>query len=67
MSPKRGSTNRAIRLPDVGLWDRFGELTDDRSAVIRAFIHWYVGDEGWPAPTRSAEPIAETDPPHSRT
>jgi hypothetical protein len=41
--PREGSTNRAFRLPDVGLWERFGELAEpDRSEVLRQFIRWYV-------------------------
>jgi len=51
---------KTVRMDDL-LWRRFGDHARDRSAVIRQFIHWYIGDEGWPAPRRpvdgrSAEP-----------
>ncbi|HEY9473132.1 MAG TPA: hypothetical protein VIS06_04685 [Mycobacteriales bacterium] len=41
---------------DRDLWDRFGEVTGnsgtDRTAVIRDFIRWYVGEPGVKRPTR---------------
>ncbi len=64
MANLTGTPIRTVRMDD-SLWNRFGELTEDRSATIRAFIHWYVGDEGWPAPTRSAEPISDREAPSS--
>jgi hypothetical protein len=70
--PKVGSSNRAFRLPDVGLWERFGEVAEpDRSEVLREFIRWYVREQGAKLPRRP-EPLslsADTDhapsPPHS--
>jgi metal-responsive CopG/Arc/MetJ family transcriptional regulator len=35
--------NITVRI-DPELWDRFGDLTADRSSVIRDFIRWYVRD-----------------------
>jgi metal-responsive CopG/Arc/MetJ family transcriptional regulator len=39
-----------------GLWDRFGAAVGrqdtDRSEAIRAFIRWYVSDEGAKMPKR---------------
>lgn len=51
---------RQFRVDD-DLWERFGDAAGDRAPVLRAFMHWYVGDEGWPLPTRSAEPITDGD------
>lgn len=42
---------KTVRMEDP-LWERFGAVAPDRSAVIRQFIHWYVGDEGWEVPQR---------------
>lgn len=47
---------RTVRMDDP-LWERFGAATDDRSAVIRQFVHWYVGDEGWELPSRPEQPV----------
>jgi hypothetical protein len=65
MTKITGTPIRTVRMDD-SLWNRFGEFSEDRSATIRAWIHWYVGDEGWPAPSRSVEPVTEPDPPQSR-
>lgn len=43
---------------DPELWEEFGDVIDDRSAVLRAFVEWYVRRPGArmpPRPTRSAE------------
>lgn len=50
------TTVRTVRMDD-SLWDRFGEAAGDRSAVIRQFAHWYVGDEGWELPVRPEQQI----------
>jgi len=51
--PREGSPNRAFRMEDIGLWDRFGEVAvPDRSSVLRDFIRWYVRDEGATLPKR---------------
>jgi hypothetical protein len=42
---------KGVRM-DESLWDRFGEIAPDRSAAVRHFVHWYVGDEGWELPKR---------------
>jgi hypothetical protein len=50
--PTRGTPTRPIRI-DPELWERFGEVADpDRSAVLRDFIRWYVGEPGVKAPKR---------------
>jgi hypothetical protein len=70
--PREGSTNRAFRLPDVGLWERFGDVADpDRSEVLREFIRWYTGEPGAELPrrpesaTRTDGPDHAAQPPHS--
>jgi len=64
MTKITGTPIRTVRMDD-SLWKRFGKVADDRSAVLRAFIHWYIGDEGWPMPTRKVEPITEAEDSHS--
>ncbi|MEV6035985.1 hypothetical protein AB0L65_32855 [Nonomuraea sp. NPDC052116] len=51
--------HRPIRV-DAELWDAFGALVGDRnrSAVIREFIRWYVGERGAKLP-RPPKPSAE--------
>lgn len=43
--PGRGTPKYGIRVPEDA-WNRFGEATTqagtDRSAVLRAFIAWYL-------------------------
>lgn len=52
------TTLRNIRVDDE-LWDRFGDLAEpDRSAVIRAFIAWFVREDGAKMPRR---PVSRTD------
>jgi hypothetical protein len=51
---------RQIRVED-DLWRRFGEATGDRAPVLRRFMHWYLGDEGWDLPERPG--IDRTDDP----
>jgi hypothetical protein len=48
---RRGTDNVTLRL-DPNLWQRFGELTDDRSAVLRDFVRWYVREAGVKMPRR---------------
>jgi len=43
--PRVGSQNRAFRMDDITIWERFGELAEpSRSQVLRDFIRWYVGE-----------------------
>lgn len=46
--PREGSPNRAFRMEDLDLWQRFGDAAGktgaDRSTVLREFIRWYVRD-----------------------
>jgi hypothetical protein len=50
--PTPGTQRTAIRIePD--LWERFAEVAKpNRSAVLRDFIRWYVGDKGATMPRR---------------
>jgi hypothetical protein len=55
--------HRPIRV-DAELWTAFGQLVGDRnrSAVIREFIRWYVGERGakLPRPPKAdAEPSSD--------
>lgn len=66
---RRGRPNITIRM-DPDQWERFGQLTDDRSAVVRALVAWYVRDPGAKLPRRPGiprtdEPITDGDGPHS--
>jgi hypothetical protein len=71
--PREGSTNRAFRLPDVGLWERFGDVAEpDRSEVLREFIRWFLGEPGAKLPRRpdvhrTDSPDHAATPPHSAT
>jgi hypothetical protein len=51
-------------MDDIGLWERFGAATEerglDRSAVLREFIRWYVGEPGVAPPARP-ESATRTD------
>jgi len=55
MAPTRGTPTRPIRI-DAVLWERFGAAAGivglDRSAVLRDFIRWYVGDVDVKMPRR---------------
>ena len=48
MPSKHGVKSRNLRGVEDHEWERFGELTyatgDNRSAVLRRFIQWFVGD-----------------------
>lgn len=37
---------------DADLWTAFGVAANDRTAVLREFIRWYVRDPGAKAPRR---------------
>ena len=38
---------------DADRWDRFGEAAKpDRSAVLREFVRWYIGEKGARLPKR---------------
>ena len=66
---RRGSSNITVRMsPD--LWQRFGEVAEDRSELIRAFVAWYAREPGAKLPrrpdiSRTDDPIADGDTPHS--
>jgi hypothetical protein len=53
----RGTARQTIRV-DEALWDRFAEVATldetDRSAVLREFIRWYIGEPGADMPQRPA-------------
>jgi hypothetical protein len=55
MAPTRGTPTRPIRI-EATLWEQFGAATGsagaDRSAVLRDFIRWYVGEPGAKTPKR---------------
>jgi hypothetical protein len=57
MAPTRGTPTRPIRI-EPALWESFGGATaeqeTDRSAVLREFIRWYVGETGAELPERPA-------------
>jgi hypothetical protein len=59
----KGTPTRPIRVA-LGLWDRFGEATErvgtDRSTALRAFMAWYIGEEGAKLPKRPG-PIIRGD------
>lgn len=58
--PTHGNTNRAFRLPDVALWERFGEMAEpDRSEVIRQMIRWYVGEGELPQRPEHQVPVRQ--------
>jgi hypothetical protein len=69
--PREGSPNRAFRMDDLSIWERFGDLAEpDRSAVLRDFVRWYVREPGAKMPRRPD--ITQKDdsdhgqsPPHS--
>lgn len=49
---RRGRPNITLRV-DADLWERFGEVAEpDRSAVLRAFVAWYVRERGAKLPGR---------------
>ncbi|MEV4181664.1 hypothetical protein AB0J28_09475 [Streptosporangium canum] len=52
--------HRPIRVDD-DLWVAFGRLVGERnrSAVIRDFIRWYVGERGAKAPKRPTPDAAQ--------
>jgi hypothetical protein len=53
----KGTPNQHFRIPS-DRWERFGERTraagTDRSAALRAFVDWYLGDDD-ALPPRDAE------------
>ena len=56
---RRGRPNITLRL-DEDLWHAFGQRAEDRSAVLRAFIRWYVREPGAKLPARP-EPARSSD------
>jgi len=55
---RRGTDNVTLRL-DPDLWKRFGDLAEDRSAVMREFVRWYVRDRDAKMPRRPGAPARE--------
>jgi hypothetical protein len=55
----RGTARQTIRI-DEATWERFGNASAaagaDRSAVLRDFIRWYVGEPGTALPERPEPP-----------
>lgn len=55
MSPSRGTPTKPVRV-DADLWERFGAAAEgqgtDRSALIRDFMRWYIGDPKAKMPRR---------------
>lgn len=51
---RRGTNNITVRM-DEDLWSDFGALTDDRSAVLRHFVEWYVRRPGAKRPQRPTD------------
>lgn len=53
--PGRGTPHAAIRMPE-DVWRRFGEAAKaqgtDRSALVRAFVAWYMREQGAELPRR---------------
>lgn len=49
-------TNRALFTIDKDLWKDFGKLVENRAAVLRDFIAWYVGRPGTKLPRRPKPP-----------
>lgn len=53
----RGTARQTIRV-DTDLWDRFGAAAEqagtDRSEALRAFIRWYLREQGAKMPKRPA-------------
>ena len=48
---RRGTDNVTFRL-DPELWRRLGEITDNRSNLLREFVRWYVREIGAKLPRR---------------
>jgi hypothetical protein len=48
---RRGSSNITVRM-DPDLWRRFGDVAEDRSELIRAFVAWYAREPGAKMPRR---------------
>ena len=48
---RRGEDNITVRMAH-DLWDRFGDVVDNRSTVLREFVRWYVREPGAKMPRR---------------
>ena len=63
---RRGEDNITVRMAH-DLWERFGDVVDNRSTVLREFVRWYVREPGARMPRREPmhrgpwEPIDRTD------
>lgn len=49
--PTEGTPKQTIRV-DPALWEAFGAVADNRAAVLRQFMRWYVGTPGVDYPKR---------------
>ncbi len=49
--PTPGTARTAIRI-EPKLWELFGTVAVNRSAVLRDFIRWYIGEKGAKMPRR---------------
>lgn len=60
--PKVGSPNRAFRMVDIGLWERFGAIArPNRSTVLREFIAWYLREPKAKLPARPSRIVTRSD------
>lgn len=59
---------RPVRV-EASLWEEFGRLVGkrNRSAVIRDFIRWYVGERGAKLPKRPLQPSSQAEPSETST
>lgn len=48
---RRGADNITVRMSH-DLWERFGEVADNRSTVVRDFVRWYTREPGAKMPRR---------------
>lgn len=55
---RRGTPNVTLRI-DPETWRRLGEHAPDRSALLRAFVDWYLREPGAKMPRRP-EPDTRT-------
>jgi metal-responsive CopG/Arc/MetJ family transcriptional regulator len=51
---RRGKDNITVRM-DLDLWERFGQVAEKRSELIREFVRYYVGEVARP-PRRPVKP-----------
>jgi hypothetical protein len=59
----RHRTGRALFTLDRRMWKRLGRAVDNRAAVLRAFIAWYLREPGARLPQRPERLPADTEDP----